>query len=134
MRKYVFLSLLLAATSVSAQQVTVAEPEFINSYCILTSDSTYAILPKESGTVGKHQSKVKKWGRLLGGAASIAGAAGGIIGINAAANGSATGALSGNSYDGHCLQCRECCRCCQRSCRLCRHGHHFQAWTLILCS
>lgn len=88
-------AMLLATGSAFAQQVTVAEPEFVNSYCILTSDSTYAILPKESGTIGKHQSKVRKWGKLLSGAASIAGAAGGIIGINSAASGSFSGTMAG---------------------------------------
>ena len=93
MRKYVFLALLLAAfKSATAQEVTAPEPEFINSYCILTSDATYAQLPKESGTLGKHENKAKKWGKLLGGAASIAGA-GGMIG--AATAGSATGVING---------------------------------------
>jgi hypothetical protein len=92
MKKY-FLSLamLLASTSTFAQ-VTVEEPEFINSYCILTSDSTYAALPKESGSIGKHQNKVKKWSKLLGGAANIAGAAG-MIGIGTA--GSMSGVVTG---------------------------------------
>lgn len=83
--------MLLASTSTFAQ-VTVAEPEFINSYCILTSDSTYATLPKESGTIGKHENKARKWGKLLGGAASVVGA-GGIIG--AATAGSASGIING---------------------------------------
>ena len=93
MRKYVFLALLLAAfQSATAQEVTAPEPEFINSYCILTSDSTYASLPKESGSIGKHQNKVKKWSKLIGGAANIAGAAG-IVGIGTA--GSMSGVVTG---------------------------------------
>ena len=93
MRKYVFLALLLATfNSATAQEVTAPEPEFINSYCILTSDATYAQLPKESGTLGKHENKAKKWGKFLGGAASIVGA-GGMIG--AATAGSATGVING---------------------------------------
>lgn len=92
--KEVFVSVaLLAATfSASAQNVTAPEPEFINSYCILTSDSTYASLPKETGSIGKHQSKVKKWSKLIGGAANIAGAAG-IVGIGTA--GSMSGVVTG---------------------------------------
>ena len=92
--KEVFVSVaLLAATfSASAQNVTAPEPEFINSYCILTSDSTYAPLPKETGSIGKHQSKVKKWSKLIGGAANIAGAAG-IVGIGTA--GSMSGVVTG---------------------------------------
>ena len=92
--KEVFVSVaLLAATfSAKAQQVTAPEPEFINSYCILTSDSTYASLPKETGSIGQHQNKVKKWSKLLGGAANIAGAAG-IVGIGTA--GSMSGVVTG---------------------------------------
>ena len=92
--KEVFVSVaLLAATfSASAQNVTAPEPEFINSYCILTSDSTYAPLPKESGSIGQHQNKVKKWSKLIGGAANIAGAAG-IVGIGTA--GSMSGVVTG---------------------------------------
>ena len=77
----VSLVLLLAlATSVSAQELKVPEPEFVNSYCVLTSDSTYAILPKESGTIGKHQNKVSKWSKVLGNVAQFAGAAG-VVGM-----------------------------------------------------
>lgn len=92
MKKY-FLSLamLLAGTS-AFSQVTVAEPEFINSYCILTSDSTYATLPKESGTVGKHQNKVSKWSKIVGRVADVAGA-GGMIGVATA--GSLGGVVTG---------------------------------------
>ena len=93
MRKYVFLALLFAAfNSASAQEVTAPEPEFINTYCILTSDATYDQLPKESGTLGQHQNKVKRWSKLLGGAASVVGA-GGMIG--AATAGSVGGVING---------------------------------------
>ena len=92
MKKSFFcLAMLLVGTGTFAQ-VTAPEPEFINSYCILTSDSTYATLPKESGTIGKHQNKVKKWSKLIGGAANIAGAAG-MIGIGTA--GSMSGVVTG---------------------------------------
>ena len=58
MKKYVFLLLSCALFSTAhAQKVVVPEPEFINSYCVLTSDSTFDVLPKESGKVEKHQSK-----------------------------------------------------------------------------
>lgn len=87
MKKYLLsVALILASMGVGAQEVRVAEPEFINSYCILTSDSTLEVLPKESGTVGKHQNKVSKWSKFVGGAADIAGAAG-MVGIG-------TGSLS----------------------------------------
>lgn len=81
-----------AVSGIFAQNVTVAEPEFINSYCILTSDSTYAILPKENGTLGKHQNKVSRWSKIIGNAGALAGA-GGLIGIGTA--GSSSGIVAG---------------------------------------
>ena len=76
MKKYFLsFSMLLAVASVSAQ-VTVTEPEFINSYYILTSDSTYAILPKESGNIQKHQNKVSKFAKIAGVASHVGGMAG----------------------------------------------------------
>jgi len=96
MKKFILcLAMLLIADSTFAQ-VTVAEPEFINSYCIMTSDSSFVTLPKESGTIGQHQNKVKKWSKLIGGAANLAGAAG-MIGIGTA--GSSTGIINGVRTD-----------------------------------
>ena len=86
------IAMMLAVVSASAQEVKVAEPEFINSYCILTSDSTFSVLPKESGSIGKHENKVKKWSKWIGGAADIVGA-GGMIG--AATAGSVGGVING---------------------------------------
>lgn len=70
-----------------AQRVAAPEPEFIGSYCVLTSDSTYDVLPKECGKVEKHQSKFSKFSKIAG-AASDLGFAGGLIGAS-------TGSLSG---------------------------------------
>ncbi len=92
MKKAILSFAMLFAAGSTFAQVTVSEPEFINTYCILTSDATYDQLPKESGTLGKHENKAKKWGKLLGGAASVVGA-GGMIG--AATAGSATGVING---------------------------------------
>ena len=92
MKKILLSIAMLLATGSTFAQVMAPEPEFINSYCILTSDSTFAKLPKESGTIGKHQNKVKKWSKLLGGAANIAGAAG-MIGIGT--SGSMSGVVTG---------------------------------------
>lgn len=93
MKKYfIAIAMMLTTVSASAQEVKVAEPEFINSYCILTSDSTFSVLPKESGTIGKHENKVKKWTKWIGGAADIVGA-GGMIG--AATAGSVGGVVNG---------------------------------------
>lgn len=52
MKKIFASMMMLAATSTGfAQQVTAPEPEFINSYCVLTSDSTFDALPKEDGMI-----------------------------------------------------------------------------------
>lgn len=91
-KNLISMVMMLTAVSASAQEVKVAEPEFINSYCILTSDSTFATLPKESGVIGKHENKVKKWSKWIGGAADIVGA-GGMIG--AATAGSVGGVING---------------------------------------
>lgn len=49
---------MLTAAGVSAQ-VTVPEPEFVNSYYILTSDSTMESIHKENGWIGEHETKSK---------------------------------------------------------------------------
>ena len=74
--------------SLEADSLTLDEPEFVNSYCILTSDSTYTALPKETGIVGPHKNKTTS---LLGKIGKIADAASAIGGL-----GSAVG-LSANS-------------------------------------
>ena len=82
MKKFIFSIAALALTaSAHAQQVTAQEPEFINSYCVLTSDSTYDILPKENGKIEKHQSKFSKISKIAG-AVSDLGFAGGMIGAS----------------------------------------------------
>jgi hypothetical protein len=88
---FISFAMLLAAGSTLAQ-VTVQEPEFINSYCILTSDSTLAILPKESGSIQKHENKAKKWTKIIGSAADVVGAVGM---VGAYTSGSLSGAVTG---------------------------------------
>lgn len=83
--------MMLVETSTFAQ-VTVQEPEFINSYCILTSESTYDVLPKENGDIQKHQNKVSKFAKIAGAASRIGGAAG-MLGIATA--GSVSGVMTG---------------------------------------
>lgn len=78
--------------SAFAQKVTAPEPEFINSYCILTSDSTFDALPKEDGTISKHQNKFGKFAKIAGAVGDL-GMAGGLIG--ASASGSASGVITG---------------------------------------
>lgn len=87
------ITIAMALTAVNAHaQVTVPEPEFINSYNILTSDSTFAVLPKESGQIKKHQNKISKFSKIAGGLANV-GVAGSMIGVSTA--GSSTGVLNG---------------------------------------
>ena len=69
-----------------------AEPEFINSYNILTSDSTIATLPKENGEIKKHENKASKFSKIAGNVSQLAGAAG-IVGISTA--GSLKGVVTG---------------------------------------
>ena len=93
MRKSIaFLLLLSATTNINAQNVTVSEPEFINSYCILTSESTYDVLPKENGDIQKHQNKVSKFAKIAGAVSRIGGAAG-MLGVATA--GSVSGVMTG---------------------------------------
>ena len=92
MKNLIPIAMMLTVCSASAQTVKVAEPEFINSYCILTSDSTYATLPKEQGTIGEHVDKVRKITGIFGKVADVVGA-GGMIG--AATSGSVGGVING---------------------------------------
>ena len=93
MKRHFIIAFLFSVSLLPVRaQVSVPEPEFIGSYCILTSDSTYAMLPRESGTIGKHQSKTGKWAKLIGGAANIASAAG-VVGMGA--SGSLGGVVTG---------------------------------------
>ena len=89
------LAMMASVVSVDAQTLAVAEPEFVNSYCILTSDSTYAVLPKENGTIGMHENKVKKWSKIVGKVANVASSVG-VVGVHAAgASGSLSGVVAG---------------------------------------
>lgn len=89
------LAAVFASICCNAQTINVSEPEFINSYCILTSDSTYDALPKENGTIGKHENKAKsvlgKIGKIAN-VASAGGALGAMVGVN---TGNIGGALTG---------------------------------------
>lgn len=89
-----FIAFALCVSSASAQ-IKIEEPEFMNSYCILTSDSTYDVLPKENGTIGQHKNKTKSLLGKIGNIASAASAVGGlgaIVGLN---TGNVSGALTG---------------------------------------
>lgn len=92
MKKTILSFVMLLASTGTFAQVTVAEPEFINSYCILTSDSTYDTLPKENGEIQKHQNKVSKFAKIAGAASRLGGAAGM---LGAATAGSVSGVMTG---------------------------------------
>lgn len=68
----------LVAGAQNTTNVSVPEPEFVNSYYMLTSDSTYAELPKENGSVKKHVSLGARIGKIASHVADVGAAAGGI--------------------------------------------------------
>lgn len=86
------IAIILAFSSSAYAEIKVEEPEFLNSYVHLTSDSTYNKLPKETAQFKKHESKASKWAKIGGAAASVAGAAG--LGV-ASASGSVGGLVGG---------------------------------------
>lgn len=92
--KNILLAVAMATVAItaSAQQVTVEEPEFLNSYCLLTSDSTYTTLPKEGGMVKQHKNWLQKAGEIASKTADVAGGIGGIGAVN---SGSISGAMDG---------------------------------------
>ena len=59
------------------------EPEFINSYCIMTSDDAFVVLPKENGTIKSHQNIVSNATGGVGNvSSSVTTAAGSLAGAN----------------------------------------------------
>ena len=120
MKKILFLIAACALFSnAHAQRVVALEPEFINSYCVLTSDSTYDVLPKESGKVEKHQSKFSKFSKIAG-AVSDLGFAGGRVG---ASTGSLSGLETGVRVMGYGCWCGHGCRCSEHAGWSRRHGY-----------
>ena len=75
-------SSLVAAFQVSAQSISVPEPELLHGYIHLTSDSTFNALPKERGEFKKHESKLSKFAKVGSAVAGAAGAVGaGMMGL-----------------------------------------------------
>lgn len=68
----------LTSEAQNTAKVSVPEPEFVNSYYLLTSDSTYAELPKENGSVKKHVSLGSRIAKIATHAADVGAAVGGI--------------------------------------------------------
>ena len=54
-----FIDLLLLVFKVFSAS-PIKEPEFINSYCIMTSDDSFELLPKEIGTINSYQNNSPK--------------------------------------------------------------------------
>lgn len=101
----------------------------MNSYCLLTSDSTYVTLPKEGGTVKQHKSWLQKAGEIAGYATTIAGAAGGIAAVN---SNSITGMVDGMKRHGDSRQRKWNSRCSKWPCSCQRTGHCIQRSQLSL--
>ena len=76
-----------------SQEVTVPEPEFIGNYCILTGNDSYEVLPKENGKIGRHQSKARKVGKLLGNVGHIGMLGGAAAVLGSGSLGAATAGL-----------------------------------------
>lgn len=91
----IILFLIGTVAGISAQEVTVPEPEFINSYCMLTSDSTMAQLPKENGMISEHETKTKSLLNKISKVANVAGATGGLGAVIGANSGSVSGVATG---------------------------------------
>lgn len=86
MRKSILLCALMAIAISASAQVRVEEPEFTGSYHVLTSDTTYEVLPKENGSMKQHKSKFARIMGKVGGVADVVmagGALGAVIGANA---------------------------------------------------
>lgn len=93
MKRTLICAALLGICMIGKAQVSVTEPEFVGTYYHLTSDSTFVELPKENGSIKKHESKVSMWAKLAKGASNLAGAAGLLgIGTSGSMSGIATGA------------------------------------------
>lgn len=76
-----------------AHNIHLAEPDSIGKYYILTSDSTWEMLPMEMGTIKEHRNKVSKMMRLVKKAASGVSVASAGVGL-AGGGGAITGALN----------------------------------------
>ena len=64
----------------SLRSISTNEPEFINSYCIMTSDDSFVVLPKENGTIKSHQNIVSNASEGVGNVSSSVTTAGALAG------------------------------------------------------
>ncbi len=64
----------------SLRSISTNEPEFINSYCIMTSDDSFVVLPKENGTIKSHQNIVSNASEGVGNVSNSVTTAGALAG------------------------------------------------------
>lgn len=74
-----FIDLLLLAFKLFSAS-PIKEPEFINSYCIMTSDDSFESLPREIGTIKSHQNIVSNATGGVGNVSSSVTTAGALAG------------------------------------------------------
>lgn len=74
-----FIDLLLLAFKLFSAS-PIKEPEFINSYCIMTSDDSFESLPREIGTIKRHQNIVSNATGGVGNVSSSVTTAGALAG------------------------------------------------------
>ena len=74
-----FIDLVLLAFKILTHS-PIKEPEFINSYCIMTSDDSFESLPREIGTIKSHQNIVSNATGGVGNVSSSVTTAGAIAG------------------------------------------------------
>ena len=74
-----FIDLLLLAFKLFSAS-PIKEPEFINSYCIMTSDDSFESLPREIGTIKRHENIVSNATGGVGNVSSSVTTAGALAG------------------------------------------------------
>lgn len=95
MKKVILAIAFLLSGLAASAQVNVNEPEFVGSYCILTSDNTMESLPKENGTIEQHKTKTKSLLGKIGKIADLASSVGGLGMMVGASAGSVSGMVAG---------------------------------------
>lgn len=90
MKKVLFSLVALCICIGAKAQIKVSEPDFVGSHYLLTSDSTYIVLPKEIGQLKEHKSKAGLFSKV----ASAVGSVGGAVGAATAMLGQNVGALT----------------------------------------
>lgn len=88
MKKIFFTIVVMMGTLTTRSQVIVMEPEFVNTYYVVTGENSVKELPKEYGSIQAHENKVSKFAKIAKVATKAVGAAGVIgVGISTSADG-----------------------------------------------